>query len=128
MFTLKKFAEEIGVSYKTLHGWCRVKTNILDKLPAGAYDDKTDWAAAKNASDRTKKGDSPKKVNEIFSKWKKRGAQDHYLLQVHRRVRSGAYFIHNRAKLEKLDDKILRELRDNCQAIVNDVNGFFRGN
>jgi hypothetical protein len=126
VYTLKKFAEEIGVTYKTLHGWCRVKTNVIDKLPAGEYDDKTDWCAARAAAGKSAKGDSAEKVRSDFQKWKRRGSQDHYLLQLNRRVKSGAYFIHNRADLAKLDDAILKELKNNAQSIVNDINKFYR--
>ena len=127
VFTLKKFAEEIGVSYKTLHGWCRVLTNVVQNIPDGEYDEKSDYHAAVKTSNRVTKKTKREQVLKEFKKWKKRGTDEAALLQIHRRVKSGAYFIHHRAKLEALDAEMLHQLRNNCQSIVNDINKFFRG-
>lgn len=126
-YTIKRFAEEIGVTYKTLHGWVRIKRNVIDKLPEGYYDDLKDYHAATSASNHVDASADPDEVKREFDKWKERGTDHHYLLQLHRRVRSGAYFITKRADLAELDETKLRELRDNAQAIVSEINKYFKG-
>ena len=127
VFTLKKFAEEIGMTYKTLHRWVKVKRDIVDKLPEGYYDEDTDFAAATSAANEIKRDATEEDIKAAFDKWKERGTDEHYLLQLHRRTKSGAYFIQNRADLSELDVDILRALRDNAQGIVSAINGFFEG-
>lgn len=126
VYTLKKFAEEVGITYKTLSNWVRVKRNVVDRLPEGYYDEES-YFAANRVANETDRNTSPEEVKERFDKWKNKGTQGHQLLQLHRRVRSGAFFIHNRADMAELDVETLRELRDNCQSIANDINSFFKG-
>lgn len=31
-YTIKRFAQEVGINHKTLYNWCLIKTNVYDKL------------------------------------------------------------------------------------------------
>lgn len=88
VFTLKKFAEEIGMTYKTLHRWVKVKRDIVDKLPEGYYDEDTDFAAATSAANEIKRDATEEDIKAAFDKWKERGTDEDRLAERTARRRS----------------------------------------
>lgn len=123
-YTMTKFAADIGIAYKTLANWVRVKRNVYDKLLSiGEEIDPTqDWAAMTRVADRCKIEDTPEQVLKKFrsNSQKKKGPfnQERYFLQGLRRVRSLNHFLteHN-PKKKTFDAEDLRELKALCKSI-----------
>jgi hypothetical protein len=119
--TLKDFAREVEVHYKTLAQWVRVKRNIKDKLPEKVWQDDK-YMIAIRADRKVKRDMSPKEVQRIYEQELLRDNDSHILLQGLKRVSSLRYFIYKHAKLTQLSKEELLELRDYCQDIVEKIN------
>lgn len=64
VYTLKKFAEDIGIHYKTLHQWVRIKRNIFDKV--GTHWNSRNFMIAIRADTRVQPEMTKKEVIEIY--------------------------------------------------------------
>ena len=122
IYTIKRFAEDIGVCAKTLSNWVRVKQNVIDHLPEGEYTE-NDWSAAQRASDRLKKGTHPELIKRAFNEWKDKKDPNHYLLQGIRRMRSTAYFLEKKADFSKIDPAHMKELASISKKIYDLTRG-----
>ena len=120
-YTLKRFAEEIGLNPKTLSGWVRVKRNVIDKLIEAKepIDIVTDWSALVRTADRTKHSASAQDVLKHFKKWDKKKPfnQDRYTLSALRRFRSFEYFLHNKADPSKMSETDMDEMGSKIKSI-----------
>jgi DNA-binding transcriptional MerR regulator len=120
--TLTKFAEEIGISYKTLHTWVQVKRGIVDKLDADEYDERN-YNAAHSTLNRLpspKAGNPVATVRKIYESEKTRKADRHHAAEAIRNLKATyAKFTSGKLKLKevepeeaetiaKLADKILK--------------------
>lgn len=123
-YTLKRFAEEIGVNPKTLSNWVRVKRNVMDKLiEAGEeVDPMEDWSAMTRVADRTKHDADPEAVKTSFASWDKKRVKafNHaqYVLQMRRKTKSFRHFVENVAKPGKIDGAEIQEMKHDMQAII----------
>lgn len=109
VYTLTRYAKEVGISYKTLHGWVRVKTNVYDKLQiAGAKVDViSQWRIMNRVVDRCTKEDTPEQVLEKFKKWDIKEDFNHqrYLMMTLRKMRSFANYLEMKKPSKKHFDK-----------------------
>lgn len=64
VYTLTKFAEDIGIHYKTLHQWVRIKRNIYDKV--GTHWNSRNFMVAIRADTRVQPEMTKKEVIEIY--------------------------------------------------------------
>src|SRR5574343_55189 len=124
IYTMKRVAEEIGIAYKTLANWVRVKRNVYDKLISIGIDvDPTqDWAAMTRVADRCDIKDTPQQVLKKFraNSQKKNEPMnpERYFLQGLRRIRSlNHYLTHHNPKKKSFDSEDLKELKALCRSI-----------
>ena len=125
--TVKKFAEEIGLSYKVLHSWIRVKANVVDLLPPGEYDERNYGAATRTLEklklgDKSKPKKSPAVVRQIYQEEKERKADTHhvqksmeYLLTVYNKFKNGQIEV-KKCKREEVNEVILL-----CKKIMAEI-------
>lgn len=118
--TIKHFAEEIGVHHKTLCQWVAVRRDVVDKLPVGLYVEEN-YAAALRVRNKVKKSTPQKKVEELYETEIARGGDSYILHQFIKRVKTGHYFITEKANYKKLAKDDLEELEQLCVGIVKRV-------
>lgn len=123
VFTMKRFAEEVGISYKTLANWVRVKRNVYDKLIelGEEIDPALDWAAMNRVADRCAIEMTPAQVLKKFNQNSSRKGPfnpEKYFLQGLRRMRSLNHFLtqHN-PKKKTFAEEDLKELKALCKSI-----------
>jgi hypothetical protein len=119
--TMKAFATEIGVSYKTLAQWVRVKRNVHDKLPPGVWQDDK-YMIAMRTSKKIKRNAKPKDVMQVYLKELERKDDALILQQANKRMSTMHYFIHQKIRWEEVDREELVELRDYCADIMDRIN------
>jgi len=122
VYTLNRFAKEIGVSYKTLHNWVRIKRNVYDKLvEVGAKPDATtQWHVMSSVASRCKADEKPKEVLAKFEKWdvKKDFNHQRYLMQALRKFRTFRFYVEKKSPDKKLFDAgDLAEMKDHIAVI-----------
>lgn len=118
--TIKHFAEEIGVHHKTLCQWVAVRRDVVDKLPPGLYVEEN-YAAALRVRNKVKKSTPQKKVEELYETEISRGGDSYILHQFIKRVKTGHYFITEKANYKKLAKDDLEELEQLCAGILKRV-------
>lgn len=64
-YTLKRFADEIGMEPHTLARWCQVKTKVVDKLPPGTP---VDYTAAHKTQQSIKATTPKKTIAKVYKK------------------------------------------------------------
>lgn len=121
-YTMKKFSEDIGIAYKTLANWVRVKRNVYDKLVSiGIEIDPTlDWPAMTRVADRCDVKMSAQQVLRKFQALDRKGPfnPERYFLTGLRRIRSLNHFLteHN-PKKKTFAAEDLKELKSLCRSI-----------
>lgn len=108
VYTMKRFASEVGINYKTLANWVRVKRNVIDKLPEGAFKE-DDWAAANRASDNVPAKASREDVEKSYKKWKNERDEVRYHTHANRKIKTILYFFKHSSHIEKLNVDQLKE-------------------
>lgn len=108
-FTVKRFAEEIGIHYKTVWGWVRTKTQIVDKLEPGEYQPRH-WRYAFQAM-KSKPSDDPAGRLEAFRALRDAGPTEMYLQTVMKWTRAHLKFFRD-ADLSKFGRDDLAVVRD----------------
>lgn len=119
--TMKAFATEIQVSYKTLAQWVRVKRNIHDKLPPGVWQDDK-YMIAMRVDRKTKRNAKPKDVMQAYLKELERKDDGLILQQACKRLSTLHFFIHQKIRWTEVDQAELREMRDYCADIMDRIN------
>jgi hypothetical protein len=127
IYTLKKYAEDIKISYKTLANWVRIKQNVFDKLKSDGVDPDPikDWSMMNRISERSPK-ETPKEV--ITENFKKLTAAPlkgqpvnphHYFMQGLRRLRSTAYFVKkHKPEPSMFKDEDIKEMVEHCKTLI----------
>lgn len=98
VYTVHKFAAEIGVHPKTLHQWLRIKRNIHDKLPTGEWVD--NWVFALRADREVGAAAAPEDVLKKYRKEKKRSAPAVRFYSAHKSLRNFLYLTETRDLLK----------------------------
>jgi len=114
--TLRDFAREIGVHYKTLHRWVCLKRDVKDKLPEGMYRE-DDFMALQRTENKVRTNTNPEKVTEIYDRESSRSQHQYILAQLIKRVKTGRYFIVHKAEFDRLGTDELEELKILCNDI-----------
>ncbi len=107
--TLKNFAEEVGVQYKTLHRWVGLKRDIIDKLPEGLYEEEK-FSVLQATKNKIKRNTPRERVSELYELELSRTGDLFILAQFIKRCKTGRYFICEKANLKKLPKDELLEL------------------
>lgn len=123
IYTVHKFAQEIGVHPKTLHQWIRVKRNVHDKLPPGEWVD--NWVFALRADREVGAAADPKDVLKKYRKEKKRSQPAIKFYSAHKAIRNFLYLTETRDLLKHVSKEeikyaleTVRDLRKALQAWV----------
>lgn len=122
-YTLKRFAEETGISYKTLANWVRIKRNVYDKLVSTGQtiDPIVDWSVMMRVSDNCKKDETSEQVKIKYDKWShgiESFSHTRYSLQALRKLRSFDYFLKNKAHPSKCLANEFAEIEMHCKSIL----------
>lgn len=123
--TLRRFAEEIGMSYKTLHTWVQIRKCVIAKLGHGEYDERL-YGAAMRTLDRLggeKKGDkanaSPDNVRKIYDEEKNRKGDKHHILEAIANLKTvNNKFKNNLIDISKCRAEEVNELAHLCALIA----------
>ena len=116
VFTLKRFAEEIGVNSKTLSEWCAVRRLVYDKLPEGVWVDR-DYMAACRTRKKVSRTSSPEEVARHYTDEVGRDQMSYYFIRAVSRLKTTRHMIFKKANLDELDIEEVREMRDICREI-----------
>lgn len=116
VFTIKRFAEEVGINSKTLSEWCSIKRLIHDKLPEGVWSD-SDFMAAYRSRKKVSRTSSPEEVAKIYTDELNRDQTNFYLFRGLSRLKTTRHLIFKKANLNDLDIEELTEMRDICREI-----------
>ncbi len=65
IYTLNKFAHEIGVNYKTLHRWVKIYRLIKTQVPTPEWDE-SNWSAANRAASRISQKTPRQEVRQVY--------------------------------------------------------------
>lgn len=115
--TLKDFAIEAGVAYKTLHTWVQIKRRVVDALPQGVYSEENYSAARRTFKNVSKHGTrDPNKIRDIYESEKNRVGSDFKFWHLIR------YMRHVRNTVSRLDWNMVRpeEIKE-MAALLNDL-------
>ena len=115
VYTLKRFAQEIGVHQKTLSEWCAVKRLIVDKLPEGVFVE-TNYMAAQRTRKRVTRHSTRDKVTKVYLEELARNGDRYYFFQSLKRIGTTLHLV-KRAKLKELDRSEVEAMRDVCREI-----------
>jgi endogenous inhibitor of DNA gyrase (YacG/DUF329 family) len=121
--TLKKFADEAGISYKTISGYVRAYRNVVEKLPEDVYDD-TDYAALTRTSNAVNAKTPKEKVIEVYSK--EVGRKLDYSVSLYtmtKRLKTASFWLES-TDLRKFKKEDLVELKKVCSSINKKLSGF----
>lgn len=124
IYTIKRFAEEIGINPKTLSNWVRTKRNVYDKLVQAGHevDVVRDWAAMTRTADTCTAKETPEQVKKKFGKIdpaKGPMNPEKYFIQGLRRIRSLNYYLtEHKPKKKAFAPEDLKELKSACRSII----------
>lgn len=82
--TIRKFAEEIGINYKTLWGWVGVKVQVIDILPKDIK--QIDYTAAKLSLENKNK--SPLSIEKLYERYSSKNSKTRAAYYVTRGLQS----------------------------------------
>ena len=111
-YTLLKFAKDIGMKYKTLHGWVQTYKLLKEHLP----NEPIDWSAGKRTLDRTR-GMDTEEVKKEYEFQLKRNGTPFRVFQIIRNVR-WALNVFGLQDLSNVPRKDIEELRDNLNMLL----------
>jgi hypothetical protein len=115
-YTLERFANDIGVNYKTLIEYCRVYKNVVSKLPEGTWDGKN-FEALRRTSNAVTAKTSPVVVARTMKAELSRNMDSAYFAQYMKRVRTLRYYICEKADLNAIPSNEIEELSSICSQI-----------
>lgn len=127
VYTLTRFAKEIGINYKTLHNWVRLKQNVYDKLIQGGYevDVIKDWAAMTRVTEKCDKSMTPEQIHKKFKAWRKAKVfnPERYFLAGVRKIKSLDYYLttHNPSK-DLFEEEDIKQLKAHAKSILKWAN------
>lgn len=107
IYTIKNFANDIGVHPKTLHQWIRIKKNIHDQLPEGVWVE--DWALAVRVDHSIGAKASKDKVVKSYEKEKARNKPMRRLRTVRKSVDNFVFLLTKKEVLAKCPKEDLKE-------------------
>ncbi len=109
VYTLKRFAEEVGVNYKTLSGWVSAYRNVISKLPEGVYVDGS-FETIRRIRDKVTKKTPAAEVAALYHKELGTNRDREQLTRGLKRFRTLHYFVRHKADLEKMRTETPDEL------------------
>lgn len=125
VYTLKAFAEEIGVSSKTLSAWVAIRRDVMNKLPAGVYDE-SQYMAAYRTKMRIKRNSKKEEVTRVYDEELKRDQVNFYFYQGLKKIKTTRHLVFNKVNLSDLDFEEVVEMRDLCKEIDKRLTKFIR--
>lgn len=120
VYTLHKFAEDIGVHYKTLHNWVMVKREIKDHLSPGVWDE-ANWGAALRTRNKINKKTTKKRVEEIYRKERSRKGSGITFHTMVKRLSDARHYMVTRIDLEAIDEEDLDKMKGICKDILDAI-------
>lgn len=113
-YTLKKFSEDVGVHYKTLHTWVKIKKLVKDVVPTELWND-SDFAAAYRTANKITKKDKP---DAVARRYRMELSRDKHRARVHtllKDLRELWFFVDKR--LDKFTIDECKEIHEVCSSI-----------
>ncbi len=120
-YTYKRFARSIGVQYKTLMEWCRVKRNVVDKLPVKIQEklNVLPFDLFKRTSLKVDDDTVPKEVARVF---RIESGMDMYSLRYakyNKNLGTLLYNVSRPIRLKEIPDDLLIESLQKCKLIAS---------
>lgn len=112
--TLKKFAEDVGISYKTLHNYVRTYRNVV--LKVGDIYDETDYASLVRTSNKVNADTPVEEIKKTYIKEKSRKDASITLNTMVRKLRNVNFWFQT-TDISKFDKEDLKQMRDICRDI-----------
>lgn len=127
VYTIKRFAAEIGVHSKTLSEWCAIKRLVKDKLPEGLFVE-NNYMAAQRTRQRIDRKTKPKKVAEVYQEELDREGPAYYFYQALKRLRTTRHLVTKRLDLSEVSKEEIAAMRDACREIDTVLTDFLDKN
>lgn len=121
VYTIKRFAAEIGINPKTLSNWVATNRNVVKKLPDGVYDPEN-FEAARRTANQVDRDTPPEQVSALYHKELNSSRDREYMVKGIKRLKTLHYYITTKAYLPTLEKecrKELDELHALCMGIVS---------
>jgi transposase-like protein len=109
VYTLKRFAAEIGINSKTLSNWVATYRNVLKKLPEGVYDP-NNFEAARRTANKVTRRSTPEEVAATYQHELSSSRDREYLVRGIKRLKTLHYYITVKAYLPELEKECAGEL------------------
>lgn len=126
LFTIKKFAKEVGVNVKTLSMWICILRNVYDKLDVDLRFSAS-YTTCMTASKTTSPDDSPERVRAKVRKLMSATSLDAKIGRYLGTLRSLSHNFESRDVAERVDKKILEECAYFCEQILDNIRKVRRG-
>jgi hypothetical protein len=111
VYTLKRFAHEIGINEKTLYGWVGIYQNVFAKL--GALENgKGGFEAARRVMNKVNRHTSADEVKRLYKVELNTSQDREHLLRGIKRFKTLHYYITKKANLPILEAECLAELEE----------------
>jgi hypothetical protein len=119
VYTLKRFAQEIGLNYKTLGNWVCTYRNVLEKLPDGVYDE-TKYEAARRVANKVNRNTPAEAVTLLYKKELSSSRDREYLVKGIKRLKTLHYYLTVKAYLPTLESECPKEL-DELYVLASEI-------
>jgi hypothetical protein len=119
-YTIKRFAEEIGMTGKALSQWIVVKRNVFDKL---SFEDqsKASFTQFSHVALRVKKDFTEKEVKRIFNEVVNDNDYENRIARYMHHIRSLANNFENQQAARKVSQNICEEAMFYCRVITRNI-------
>lgn len=117
VYTLHKFAEEIGVHYKTLHNWVVVKRDIKDVIPDEEWEP-DNWGAALRTRNKINKKTKPSRILDVYRKERSRQGPGITFHTMVKRLSDARHYLLHRMDLTEIDQEDLDKMKGICKDIL----------
>jgi hypothetical protein len=116
VYTLRRFAEDIGISYKTLHNWVTAKLLIKDQV-GDKWDDKN-WGAAQRTRNKVNKKTKVSRVIEIYENEKVRKGPGITFHTMIKRLSQARHYLLHRMDKEDLSPEDMDKMESICKDVL----------
>lgn len=120
VYTLTRFAEEIGISYKTLHTYVSMTRKVYDKLTPKQQKDFNTGVGRNVMPDVTMKTPAFE-VQARYDVLSRKGSGPCFLNEFVRRAKTAHHFFFKKANYEKLEQGELLEIWEYCNEIAQKI-------
>ncbi|MBK9392046.1 MAG: hypothetical protein IPN68_18355 [Bacteroidetes bacterium] len=124
--TLKKFAKDVGIHYKTLHRYVSIHKNIVLKVPDEKFED-LEFSVLNKICRQVNAKTSPEVVKKVVEKEKARDPRGVTLYTIIRNLKTARYYVTS-MDLKEVHSDDLAGLETVCDDILSAIKSFKSSN